>query len=62
MLGDNFRRKFWYNLWCGDNALKDSFPLVFKFAREKEALVANCMDIYGDLVQWNVNFTRAAQD
>lgn len=61
-MGDDTRIKFWYDLLCGNNVLKDSFPSVFWIACEKEVPVANFMEIAGDMVQWNVSFARVAQD
>lgn len=62
VLGDGFIIKFWSDLWCGTNALKDSFPFVFRLTCEKEGSVANLMERSGDQIYWNIIFSRAAQD
>jgi hypothetical protein len=36
--GSKFR--FWYDLWCGDMAHKDAFPLLFGIACTNDAFVA----------------------
>lgn len=50
------------DLWCGNNALKNSFPSVFRLAYEIEASMEDLMVISGDQVQWNITFNRAVQD
>ncbi|KAG2699994.1 hypothetical protein I3760_07G213400 [Carya illinoinensis] len=62
VVGEGTRIKFWNDIWCGEVALKDSFPLAFRVASDQEAAVADLMTLSGDQVQWNVTFTRAAQD
>ena len=62
MVGEGTRIKFWKDVWCGEVALKDSFPLAFRVASDQEAAVADLMTLSGDQVQWNVTFTRAAQN
>jgi hypothetical protein len=43
-VGDGYRIKFWHDVWCGENALKSSFPELYAIAHEKETLVSNYLD------------------
>lgn len=62
VLGDGFRIKFYSDIWCGNNTLKDLFPSEFRIACEKEASIADFMVIVRDQIQWNIVFSKAAQD
>ena len=62
MVGDGTRISFWHDLWCGDSALNVAFPVLFGIACEKNASVAANMEMLGGSNQWNVSFTREAQD
>ncbi|KAG2723320.1 hypothetical protein I3760_02G165000 [Carya illinoinensis] len=62
LVGEGTGIKFWRDIWCGEAALKDAFPTVFHVACEPEASVADFLVRSGDQVQWNVTFSRAAQD
>jgi hypothetical protein len=48
--------------WCGDSALKCSFPEFFALARDKEALVSEYMDRSSPHTLWNLNFMRDVHD
>lgn len=43
-VGDGLHIRSWHDIWCGDSALKWSFPKFFSLARNKEALVLEYMD------------------
>lgn len=43
MTGDGKRVRFWYDLWCGEELLRDRFPDSFSLSLEKEASVETCM-------------------
>ncbi|XP_042974564.1 uncharacterized protein LOC122306191 [Carya illinoinensis] len=60
--GEGTHVKFWRDIWCGEEALKDAFPSVFLVACDQEASVADLMVLSGDQVQWDVTFSRATQD
>ncbi|KAF5445889.1 hypothetical protein F2P56_031564, partial [Juglans regia] len=62
VLGRGSRIKFWEDIWCGSEALNEAFPAVFLVARNQEASIEDLMILSGDHVQWNVTFSRAAQD
>ncbi len=36
-VGDGAQIKFWFDIWCGEEPLKDTFPELFRLARYKEA-------------------------
>ncbi len=54
--------KFWDDVWCGDERLKNSFPELYRIACEKDAYVADHIHIRDESVHWEVNFTRLAHD
>ncbi|KAG6678985.1 hypothetical protein I3843_14G106700 [Carya illinoinensis] len=61
-LGEGNRIKFWYDTWCGNCAFKDLFPTLFSVASDKETSMAKVMVVVGEQIQWNISFSRAAQD
>lgn len=61
-LGDDFRVKFFSDLWCGTIILKDAFLFIFRLACLKEASIADLFETFEDQIYWNINFSRAAQD
>jgi hypothetical protein len=61
-VGDGTRIRFWQDVWCGDQPLKESFPVLFRIARNKEAWVSDHMQIMNEEIHWNVQFFREVQD
>ncbi|KAG6732890.1 hypothetical protein I3842_01G199300 [Carya illinoinensis] len=57
-LGTGSRVKFWSDVWCGDRALKDLFPLLFQLASAKNVSVEEVMEVAEGQLLWNVNFSR----
>lgn len=43
-VGDGFRIKFWYDVWCGDQALKETFIVLFYLARCKDASMVDHLE------------------
>ena len=39
-MGDGRRVRFWKDRWCGDEALRISFPSLYALVTSKEAWVA----------------------
>ncbi|KAF5461636.1 hypothetical protein F2P56_017715 [Juglans regia] len=62
VLGRGSRIKFWRDIWCGNEALKDAFPAIFRVAHNQDASIEDLMTLSGDQVQWNVTFSRTSQD
>ena len=61
-VGDGTQIKFWHDVLCGDLPLKESLPVLFRIARNKEAWVSDHMQIMNEEAHWNVHFCRVAQD
>lgn len=63
LAGEGSRIRFWHNLWCGDSVFKDFFSSNFySVTCNKEVLVADNLEIYTDLLQWNRIFVRVGRD
>ncbi|KAG7990850.1 hypothetical protein I3843_02G045100 [Carya illinoinensis] len=62
LVGEGTRISFWRDIWCGEEALKDTFPCVYLVACDQEASVADLLVRSGDQVHWNITFCRAAHD
>lgn len=54
--------KLWSDRLCGNIALIDLFPSVFRLSREKEASVAASLATIRKQNSWNINFIRVAHD
>lgn len=52
----------WVDVWCGEVALKEVYPSIFRIALHNEAFVADYMVPSNGPLQWDVSFIRAAQD
>ena len=61
-VGDGCHIRFWYDLWCGDQPLRDRFPVLFCLSRKSEAMVADHLQFHGSNHIWDVEFSRAVQD
>jgi hypothetical protein len=60
--GDGSRISFWEELWCGNSTLKEAFPGLYNIASNKEASIADNIDLSGGSRQWNVSFLRSLND
>ena len=50
--------KFWFNAWCGDVILKESFSELYHSAQDnKEASIADQIQLHNESVHWELNFT-----
>ena len=54
--------KSWQDRWCGENSLAMYFPELFRICRNKDASVADLMQLTNGILHWDVNFMRAVQD
>jgi hypothetical protein len=61
-VADDSKIRFWHDMWCGDQALKEAFPDLCSIARIKDVYVANHLDLSNGPHQWNVNFIRVANN
>ena len=61
-VGDGSRIKFWHDSWCGDQPLRDKFPVLFRLARNQEATVADHLRFHGTTHSWDIEFLRQVQD
>jgi hypothetical protein len=55
-VGDGSQISFWHDTWCGDQPLKESYPELYRIARNKEAWVSDNMQILNEAIHWNVHF------
>lgn len=60
--GDVSKIKFWHDVWCKDRPLKVAFTELFSLARMNEASVEDNQKLLNGSLQWEVNFTHAAQN
>ena len=60
--GDGSRISFWEEVWCGNSPLKEAFPGLFSIASNKEASIADNVDLLSGSHQWNVSFLRLLND
>ncbi|RVW79726.1 hypothetical protein CK203_042340 [Vitis vinifera] len=56
------RVKFWKDLWCEDQTLKDAFPTLFLLAVEKDGSVSDAWEESGELGYWSPHFSRHLND
>ena len=54
--------KFWKDLWCEDQALKDVFPNLFRLAVDKDQWVCDVWEEGGEVGSWNHLFSRHFND
>jgi hypothetical protein len=60
--GDGSRISFWEELWCGNSTLKEAFPGLYNIASNKEASIADNIDLSSGSHQWNVSFLPSLND
>ncbi|KAF5471044.1 hypothetical protein F2P56_011519 [Juglans regia] len=61
-VGRGTRIRFWHDIWCGDVALENAFPSLYRIASDKKASVADNMSISANSFHWSVSFSRVVQD
>jgi hypothetical protein len=49
-------------VWCGNSSLKEAFPGLFSIASNKEASIADNIDLSSGSRQWNVSFLHSLND
>jgi hypothetical protein len=50
------------DMWCGNLALKEAFPMLYGIACAKDTSVEEFLEISGGSIQWNVSFVRVAHN
>jgi hypothetical protein len=53
-LGEGSKIRFWDEVWRGDRAHKVAFPGLFNIASFKEASIADNVERFNGVVQWNI--------
>lgn len=60
--GNGDRISFWSDIWVGEEALKVSFPRMFRLALNKNGLVSEFVQWKDGMWQWNVELRRQLFD
>ena len=61
-VGEGRQLRFWHDLWCGETILREAYLDLYRIARDKDALVANHIQVCNDTTHWSLGFIREAQD
>ena len=61
-IGNGTKVKFWYDVWYGDNPLSMCFPDLFRISNDKEAYVADLMQVSNRVLFWDFEFLREIHD
>uniref|UniRef100_A0A2N9EHM7 Reverse transcriptase zinc-binding domain-containing protein n=1 Tax=Fagus sylvatica TaxID=28930 RepID=A0A2N9EHM7_FAGSY len=61
-VGRGDRVRLWYDSWCGDVPLKDSYPVLFECTSNKAATIRDVLLRVQGRQDWNVTFTRNFND
>jgi hypothetical protein len=62
IVGKGDRVRLWHDRWCGDMALKDTFPTLFECASHQDVFLNDVMVWQNGRVVWNVSFRRDFND
>ena len=62
IVGNGRKVKFWKDLWCKDQTLKEAFPNLYWLAVNKDEWVSNAWEGSGELGCWNPHFSRHFND
>ena len=54
--------KFWKDLWCGNQSLKETFPILFNLSVNKEGWVAEAWEEDEGGGSWGLRFNRHLND
>ena len=58
IVGNGRKVKFWKDLWCEDQTLKDDFPNLFWLAVNKDVWVFDAWEEGREVGSWNPLFSR----
>ena len=62
LVGNEKKVKFWKDLWCEDQMLKEAFPNLFLLAVDKDGWVSDAWKEGGELGYWSLCFLRHLND
>ncbi|RVX07383.1 putative ribonuclease H protein [Vitis vinifera] len=62
IIGDGTKVKFWKDLWCGNQSLKETFPILFNLSVNKEGWVAEAWEEDEGGGSWGLRFNRHLND
>ncbi|RVW27606.1 hypothetical protein CK203_099119 [Vitis vinifera] len=62
IIGDGTRVKFWKDLWCGNQALKEAFPILFNLSVNKDGWVIEAWEEEEVGGSWGPRFNRHLND
>ncbi|RVW24487.1 putative ribonuclease H protein [Vitis vinifera] len=62
IIGDGTRVKFWKDLWCGNQALEEAFPILFNLSVNKDGWVAEAWEEEEVGGSWGPRFNRHLND
>ena len=55
--------QFWHECWCGDQTIREDFPILFEIPTNREASVEfNLVRQQGGERSWDVRFQRDLND
>ena len=61
-VGDGSQELFWKNHWDGNSSFQDRHPELFRFNRDKDARVFDCMEWVQSKAHWRPIFIQDVQD
>jgi hypothetical protein len=63
-VGKGDKVRFWHDKWCGDRSLKDDFPHLFEYSRDREALIDSLFSRSNGVEtrEWQFQFVRNFND
>ena len=62
IVGNGRKAKFWKDLWCEDQTLKEVFPNLFRLAVNKDERVFDAWEEGGEVGSWNPLFSKHFND
>ena len=53
---------FWDDMWCSDVPLRVPFPMLYRIAQRKDAILADVLGGQNGFIHWDIHFTHSIQD
>lgn len=57
-MGNGWKTYFWEDVWCSERLLKEMFPLTYARAADRNMIIRQFYNGYGDNTQWQVRQRR----